>query len=215
MPDTSAPPAEAPPPWVLELMNPNEPPAWAQGLVTSVNASISTLEQSISQVIIPKMKDEMVSLLKSISQDITNVDISRLADKTKLNEKIDNFAEKLENDFEAMRNETIELNEKVKMLEKEIQNKTPQSTFWADIAAIPTYPSEARTEDAVPIDDGEVPNPDKVKRVVDEAKKVLCIQPINKEEIEDKMKEFNIAKDVATIEVIYHFLENEFGIKNV
>ena len=214
MSDASSPPTETPPSWVLELMNPKEPPAWAQGIVTSVNTSISTLEQSISQVIIPKMKNEMVALIKPLSQDIANVNESRLADKTELNKKIEKFAEKAENDLEAMRNENKELNEKVKVLEKSIQNKTQQSTSWADIAAIPSFPFEVRTKEAAPCDDGEVPNPEEVKRVIDEAKKVLCLQPINDEEIEAKMKELNITKDRATIEEAYNFLEKGLGIKN-
>ena len=215
MPDTSVPPAEAPPPWLLELMNPKEPPAWAQGLVTSVNASISTFQQSISQVVIPKMKEEMVSLMKPLAQDIANVDISRLADKTELTDKIVNLAEKVDNDIEAMKNENIELTEKVKVLEEAIQNNAPKCTSWADIAGMPTFPPEARTETTAPIDDGEVPNPEEVKRVVEEAKKVLSLQPINNDDIEDKMKEFNISKDEATVEEIYYFLENGLGIKNV
>ena len=153
--------------------------------------------------------------MKPLSQDIANFNTSRLADKTELTEKMNNLSEKVENDLKAMKKENNELIEKMRVLEAAIQNNTLKCPSLVNISAIPTFSPDVRTETTAPIDVGEVPNPEEVKKIVLEAKKVISLQPIPDEDIDDKMKELNIVKDKATIDVIYTLLENELGIKNV
>ena len=209
---SSPPPPDGPPTWLLEMMTNTK--EMMNNTKTSLNEIKNAVEQNTSSIA------SFHQLVKPLADEVARVDMARLEDKVELSEKIENVTSKVATEINEMRTENLtrtkEILDKMKSLEDLVQNKPQAGLSWAEMMTATTSPTTfPSAPELIPQDDGEEPNPIEVKQTVEEAKKIISLQPIWEENIEMRMAETNTDKETATVEEIYEFLELGLGIQDV